>query len=436
VDRNASVSRLLVVDDDPLIGRAVARALAPRGFDVAIAQSALEAVTLFHQINFPVVVTDLKMPGGDGLALIEELRVVSPNTSFVLLTGSAVVGKGKRGGDQSIVSVVPKPWDAEELYTAVSHARDLYEERTTGDLANAQNRVLLIEDQDVDAALIEDLFDDSGFSVRRASRLSEGIDLLRTGSYAAVLTNLTLADARGLDAVTQIARIAPMTATIVLTDVEDDAVAAQAFRNGAQDWLVKGKFGTSELRRAIRFATERKLAEKRVVELAHTDPLTGLSNRTAFMDRLRRSVAHAHRSRKPLAVLYLDLDRFKAINDRYGHAAGDAVLQAFANRLVGAVRPYDTVARLGGDEFAILLDDVAGVSGAEQVAKRIIASMSMPVSLPECGMLVGTSIGVAFHPLTGESVEALLSGADAAMYQSKRRGTNQYTLATKIVSPA
>lgn len=418
-------ARLLVVDDDPLVCRSLARALAPRGFEVAVAGSAIEALTLFSQISYPVVVTDLRMPGVDGLALIEELHQLDPNTAFVLITSQAVLRRARGESDLSIVAVVNKPWDDAELFAAIDHAQDLNSRRIGAHDDPIKGEILLLEENDVEAERVEDLLGLGPFRVRWVTRLKEALEILRCGEYPVVLTNLSLPDARGLDCVSQIARAAPFSATLVLSGTEDETFAAQAFRIGAEDFLFKPRLTGPGLRRAIRFALERKSAERRVAELAHTDPLTGVANRSAFTDRVRQALAHARRSRRGLSLLYLDLDRFKEINDQRGHATGDLVLRSFAQALIGAVRPYDTVGRMGGDEFAVLLEEIDDPNDVIQVAERIIAAVSAPIEAQEATLRIGTSIGIASFPVHGERPEQLFAEADAAMYRAKRSGTNR-----------
>lgn len=162
------------------------------------------------------------------------------------------------------------------------------------------------------------------------------------------------------------------------------------------------------------------------------DPLTGLSNRTLFADRVARAIAHAKRHDLPVAVLLVDLDHFKKVNDSLGHGAGDILLAEVARRLQSCVREEDTVARLGGDEFAILLPHVAGIEAAELVGRRLLGTFAQPVMIAEQQIMVSASIGVSIYPDDGPDLEALIEGADAAMYRAKDQGRNT----VEIFSPA
>lgn len=172
--------------------------------------------------------------------------------------------------------------------------------------------------------------------------------------------------------------------------------------------------------------TRRQEAEMRIMHLATRDPLTGLPNRAALMDRLQQGIKTAIRDRSLLAVLFLDLDRFKWINDTLGHDVGDCLLQQMAGRLTGLLRDSDTVARLGGDEFAVLLPALHCPEEAERVAQKIIDLVMQPMTLRGHHVQVGCSIGLALFPAQGETEEALLRHADLAMYQAKESNGNQY----------
>ena len=169
-----------------------------------------------------------------------------------------------------------------------------------------------------------------------------------------------------------------------------------------------------------------KQNEERLHRLAHYDALTGLPNRVLFGDRLRQSLVQAQRSGKLVGLLFLDLDRFKLVNDTLGHRAGDLLLQEVAVRLQAAVRAQDTVSRLGGDEFTVILPDLHAAAGAGNVAEKIIEVLSMPFALGQQDVFVTPSIGIAIYPLTGDDAESLVKHADIAMYQAKEQGRNNF----------
>jgi diguanylate cyclase (GGDEF)-like protein/PAS domain S-box-containing protein len=172
--------------------------------------------------------------------------------------------------------------------------------------------------------------------------------------------------------------------------------------------------------------TDRKRTEQEVEFQAYHDALTGLPNRMLFMDRLTVAVAAARRRHEPLAVMFLDLDDLKVVNDTLGHAAGDQLLQLVADRLIACLRQEDTVGRIGGDEFTLLLPDIASQDDAVVVAEKVIQSIQQPFAIGEDEVRVTTSIGVAMYPADGEDPETLLENADGTMYRVKEGGGAAY----------
>lgn len=176
--------------------------------------------------------------------------------------------------------------------------------------------------------------------------------------------------------------------------------------------------------------TERKASEEHVRHLAHHDVLTGLPNRILLAERLEHALPHANRAGTNVAVMFLDLDRFKLVNDTLGHSVGDELLKAVAKRLVNCVREDDTVARLGGDEFVIVLEDVRHSQDVARVAEKIIDALSQPLALDRHEVVVTPSVGISVYPHDGVDVDALIKNADAAMYRAKERGRNNYQFFT------
>ena len=172
--------------------------------------------------------------------------------------------------------------------------------------------------------------------------------------------------------------------------------------------------------------TDRKRMEEETRHLAHHDPLTGLPNRVLFMDRLAQALAANRRQHAEFALMFLDLDHFKAINDSHGHEAGDAVLQEVAARLSRCVRGVDTVSRLGGDEFVVLLTDIGGVDQAAHVASTVMQSVARPVQTGGREITLSVSIGIAICPSDGQDARTLLRHADVAMYHAKQNGRNEF----------
>jgi diguanylate cyclase (GGDEF)-like protein/PAS domain S-box-containing protein len=179
-----------------------------------------------------------------------------------------------------------------------------------------------------------------------------------------------------------------------------------------------------------RDVTERHHAEAQIEYQAYHDTLTGLPNRALFRDRLTVALAHARRTRTPVAVMFLDLDSFKLVNDTLGHSLGDELLKVVATRLKGVLREEDTIARMGGDEFTVLVANITSTDDAPVIAQKLLDTVAQPARVEGHELFVTTSLGIALYPNDGDSAESLLKNADNAMYRAKELGRNLYQLCT------
>ena len=180
--------------------------------------------------------------------------------------------------------------------------------------------------------------------------------------------------------------------------------------------------------------SELKRLQKELGQMAHSDKLTGLPNRALLYDRLEQVMVQAKRKQTRFALLYADLDGFKAVNDSYGHQAGDELLQAAARRLVSCVRESDTVARLGGDEFVVILSDLKHWEESSIVARKLLAAIGAPFRLGEIVCRIGISIGISIYPDNAVDAQKLISCADFALYEVKQSGRNNFRFSSKGVA--
>ena len=287
-------------------------------------------------------------------------------------------------------------------------------------------KVLLVEDSDADARLVSDMLRETRAAVDLVHvwKLEEALNLLRAESFDVVLLDLGLPDVMGLEALAPVQASVPDTPIVVLSGHNDETIALQAVQRGAQDYLMKGEGDGALLTRALRYAVERKRTEQHIHHLAHHDGLTNLPNRRLLMDRLEHSLALMRRANRRLAVLFLDLDHFKPVNDTFGHAVGDLVLLEVASRLRSCVRESDTVARIGGDEFTVLLPDVSSVDDVQRFASKVLHAISPPIFISGREILLSASMGISLFPWDGDNAEVLLRCSDAAMYQAKQQGSD------------
>ena len=290
-------------------------------------------------------------------------------------------------------------------------------------------KILLVEDQPADAGLVREMLavDDAGrFDISHVTSMEAALALLARERFDALLLDLSLPDAQGLTAVTQLQREAPWLPIVVLSGLSDETIALKAVQAGAQDFLVKGWGEGRTLARALRHAIARKRSIEHLAHLASHDPLTDLPNRILFQERLARAVEHARRNRSLAALLLLDLDYFKNINDTFGHETGDRLLQAVGQRLKECVRGRDTVARLGGDEFAVILEDLTTTEDVVTVAEKMLRSVAQPFTLNGGGFSVNVSIGITLFSERDYDTERLVRYADSALYQAKTGGRDDY----------
>jgi diguanylate cyclase (GGDEF)-like protein len=295
-------------------------------------------------------------------------------------------------------------------------------------------RILVIEDERLQFRITERMLANTrlaGFEMGWARTFEEGLRLLLTGGYEACLLDFQLGARDGLELLRAARSGGCDTPVIFLTADSSERVDEAAMEAGASDYLVKGEITPRVLERSIRYGLKLGEAMRELRRLATRDALTGLLNRRAFDTVLSDEVGRARRLGRPLALVLLDLDHFKAVNDTRGHPAGDTVLSAVARVLEAEVRSIDKVARLGGEEFAVVLMETEAPD-ALIVARRLVdAVRGRPVGLADGESLVVTvSAGVASMAGCGGSEAAFLTAADKALYAAKHGGRNRAVLAS------
>jgi diguanylate cyclase (GGDEF)-like protein len=299
-------------------------------------------------------------------------------------------------------------------------------------MSDSLNSVLLIEDNPGDARLIELMLaedPDSPFRLSCVDRLSRGLEFLAAEKPGLVLLDLSLPDSHGLDTFDKVFAHSPTVPIIVLTGNDDHVIALSAVKTGAQDYLIKGKLDRELLVRAMQYSIERKRYQEQLEHQANYDALTGLPNRNLLRDRLKQAV-HSQRNARAIAVVFIDLDHFKFINDSLGHSAGDKLLQKMADRLRSAVRDGDTVSRLGGDEFILVLNGQHTEDIIFRAMQRIAGKVNEPITIDGRELIVTCSAGICLYPQDGTDVDTLLKNADAAMYRAKEHGRNNFQFYT------
>jgi len=287
--------------------------------------------------------------------------------------------------------------------------------------ANSSNILVVDDDRTVRMALV-DAFTRENYEVEEASNGMQALNICKRHMPDLVLMDAVMPELDGFDAC-QMIRELPHGSDIpvlMITALNDEQSIIRAFSSGATDYISK-PINFSVIKQRVARLIKANKAEQDVKKLAYHDPLTGLPNRTYLKQQLAVTVNRAATENQRFAILFLDLDRFKMINDTMGHDAGDLLLKAVADRIRHCVRENDFVARLGGDEFTVVLENIASLDGASSVAEKICRSVARPFVFMQQKMFVTTSIGISIFPDDGEDVSALIKHADSAMFRAKEK---------------
>jgi Amt family ammonium transporter len=261
-------------------------------------------------------------------------------------------------------------------------------------------------------------------------RVADAADHLASARVSCVLLDASGPEREPMSALSRLTAARSDVPIIVLGADGNSTVALAAVQAGAQDYLVRDEVDAGSLERSIRYAIDRKRTEVQLAHLAVHDHLTGLPNRSVFDDRLEHALQRRRDGQGGVAVLFIDLDGFKRLNDSFGHGAGDDVLREAGVRIRAAVRPHDTVARLGGDEFTALCEGVYGDHGALTIGRRIAEELARPLVIDGHEIVLRASIGVVLAERQGVTAEELLQHSDDAMYRAKARGGGRPQLYT------
>lgn len=303
-------------------------------------------------------------------------------------------------------------------------------------------KLLLVDDDELDRIAVERVLQKPNLvkSIVHASTAVSALKLFDEQVFDLVLLDYRLPDMECLDILKKItSHESKHAAVVILTGIDDnEIIEKECIVAGAQDFLLKQELSPRHLTKALvhaqaRHSLNQKLKEThaRLKYLAENDPMTGLSNRHFFEEKLRLAILRAQRTEGNIGLLFLDIDNFKLINDSLGHDVGDQLLQQVANILQLVIRQGDIVCRLGGDEFAIIAHDIDTESSVGILAQRVLDSLSKPVMLSKAEHFISCSIGISTYPKCAQSAEDMLKFADLAMYHVKQHGKNGFHFYTE-----
>ena len=419
---NRDQPHILIADDDPTTLLLLTQVLESNGFSVFAASNGVEALELFGEIAPDAVLLDVKMPLLDGFSVCERIRAIETDyhTPVLLITGTDDVEAANKAYQNGATDFLAKPISWPALPHRLKHIL-----RAT-------------ENQNEMAGLIRGI-PDMVFVVRTDGKVlsckSSGSSKFSVDDLSEMCTDLEsfFGKPQASEFIHKVKQVATNHETTSFEHSLDDDTRYFETRLAPRD--------RDTVLAIVRDITERKAADQQIQKLAYYDTLTGLPNRGLFTNELSRAIRRAQRTDSQLALLYIDLDRFKRINDTLGHSAGDELLNSVANRLKNSCRgtyrnsdnPMQTnklqtphIARLGGDEFTVLLTDLDDPEVAGRVAERIRDELTAPFSHRGHQFVVSPSIGIAIFPDDGDTMEELLKNADTAMYQAKQNGRNSF----------
>lgn len=296
--------------------------------------------------------------------------------------------------------------------------------------------ILIVDDQAANVRILEQVLRRAGYRHVTSTMDPHTVcELHRANHYDLILLDLQMPGMDGFQVMEGLKAIeADGYVPILVVSAQPDS-KLRALDSGAKDFISK-PFDFREVKTRIYNMLEVRLLYKELEQysfaqksLALHDALTGLPNRRLLIDRLTLSIAHARRNKTAMALMYLDLDGFKQVNDSLGHDAGDILLRTVATRLASAVRQEDTVARLGGDEFVIALWELDHPDSVVNLVSKVIQAVSQPYCIEDRAVSITVSVGIGIYPTHGEDMETLMKGADKALYEAKRTGKNDYRIA-------
>ena len=431
--------RVLVVDDRPELRESLQALLdGEGGWRTQLAADGQEALDRLDQDGADIVLLDLIMPGLSGLEVIDRVAEAGIDTRIIVVSGEPTFEHVQRALTHGAVDFIRKPYEPGELLSTLARVRDaLLLERRAREMEHRLLRSELLHRFVVDSSpdLVYMLDSDGRFAflnhraetllgIPREELLGEHYEVLIPASERVTAEFLFDAHETG-ERVTRDAELLLLSRIPRGSDPRENlapvAVTAMSIHADQGSGPGRRRIGTYGV---IRDLSEQKRAEALIRFQTWHDQLTRLPNRSLFRDRVDVAVARARREGSLVAVMYLDLDRFKVINDTLGHSVGDRLLKAVAARLGSLIQEGDTLARFGGDEFGLLLPDVRSEEDVDAVAGKLLEGLAVPFQVDEHELYVAASIGIAVHPEAGDSAESLIRGADIAMYHIKARGKN------------
>ncbi len=448
-------SRILIVDDEPGLLASCKALLESAKFSVSTASSGDQALAMLSDTptGWDLMLLDLNMPGQDGLAVMYELQRRNLDISIVVLSGETAFHYVSKAFQNGAFDYISKPYEVEALVNTIHNAlkkRELEKgfinlrkqlersERLHRFMIESSPDIIFIVDKDGIFRFVNDRAEDL-LTYRKDELIGKHYSVIVAPESLAKAANCFNERRASLRAsrdeeVWLLCKPAAASGTNrrrIAIELNAMGVYENETINAKGERLQRDYSGTYVVARDV---TERLASQKLIHYQAYHDLLTGLPNRALFMDRLSNAISVARRQKTKLTVMFLDLDRFKFVNDTLGHDIGDSLLKRVAERLKKCLRESDTLARLGGDEFIVLLSQVESIMTAKAVADKIVRSIKMPINIANHELCVTASVGIAMYPDDGATADALIKNADIARYHTKDLGKDGFNIFTQELS--
>ena len=440
----AASGTVLIVDDDITVRLLAREALEQAGFRVQENDDGVGLLSQFAEEEPDIILLDVMLPELDGFTLCQQIRALpgGKNTPILMMTGLDDVASIKKAYDVGATDFISKPFNwlilAYRVRYMMRSSQLFLNLGKSQESLNYAQRIAGLGSWEWDIHSDKLQWSDAVYRIFHIDPI--GFD----GTYHAFLNSVHPLDKElvnsALEAAITKKKPYSIDHQILLPNGDERHVHTEAevrYDKNGRPFRLSG---------TVQDITERKHDEERIKKLAFYDSLTGLPNRVLFKENLEHALAHAERKKRRVATLFLDLDRFKWINDTMGHSVGDKLLQEFAARLTGSVRkidcitradlnqPFYAIARLGGDEFTIILDDIGQAQDAAVVARRIITEVARPFTLEGQETFLTVSIGISIFPDDGCDIVTLIKHADTAMYHAKDLGKNNFQFYTSAMT--
>lgn len=428
-------NHILIVDDELAQLASLEELMDLSGYSVKTANGGIKAIEHLHNTSFDVILLDLNMPQGSGFDVIDYVIANEIPVKVIVVSGETDFDSTKRALKQGAYDFIKKPYIPDELLSTVKNAtqrkqlenqnRDIQRKLAESELLHrfivdhSPDVVFMLDTEGKFTFLNDAVYQTLGYNKKELlgqhySKLVSG-QSKEQANYIFAERPVGTRKSRNIELKLKCrdeSKYRYFDTTSMAVDFDDPELQTSL--------PLQGTYGVA------RDITEKKQAQELISYQAYHDLLTRLPNRALMEDRLNIAITQALRNKNKLAVMFLDLDRFKWVNDTLGHAIGDRLLQSVSQRLENCLRKGDTLARFGGDEFALILPNIDKEEDAAVIANKIMTELKNPFAIDEHELYVTTSIGIALFPEAGSSMETLIKSADLAMYFVKDKGKNGF----------